>query len=226
MSGARGLCILCNTSPAGRGADLVLRAAKPATPFSKVRLLLLEDGDPEGWGGNSEHVIRIGLSGDFLRDVLAVVRELSTCAKVKAVISDCSPYQAAVALIASSVMYDKVVELSVECGSTPQEICVANAALPHALGGREGRITRLKLLASTAGRCVPVTVLAEELGLSQETTLRHAYALSTAGLTRIVFGDGNPLVCGEVGPEAAALAEAITAIHYRVREQSTRGNHA
>ncbi len=222
MNGARRLCILCNTPLAGRGVDLVLRAVRPAMPFSRVRLLLLEDGDPEDWGNDPEHVVRIGLSGDFLRDVLAVVRELSACAKVKAVISDCSPYQAVVALTASTVMYDKVIELSVECGSTPQEICVANAALPHALGGREGRVTRLKLLASTAGRCVPVTVLAEELGLSQETTLRHAYALSTASLARVLFGDGNPLVCGEVGPEAATLAEVITAIHYRARERSVQ----
>ncbi len=96
---------------------------------------------------------------------------------MRAVISDCSPYQAAVTLTASTVMYNKVVELSVECGSTPQEICVANAALPHALGGREGRVTRLKLLASTAGRCVPVTVPAEELSLT-----RTAFGERTLGV--------------------------------------------
>ena len=215
MGGVRKLCILCSGSWVGRGVTFVLSAARPAAPFSRVRLLVLEEGDGFGDGRlvGPGNVVRVRLAGDFLRDVLAVVRELSGCGKVKAVISDCSPYQAVVALAASTIMYDKVTELSVECRSTPYEVCFANAALPHALGGREGRVTRLRLLAEAAGRCAPLTELARSLGLSPETVLRHAYALATAGLVSVKAGDGNPVVCGEAGPEAVTLAQAITAIH-------------
>lgn len=215
MGGGRKLCVLCSGPWVGRGVTFVLDAVRSATPFSRVRLLVLDEGG-DGFGGRfvgcGEGVTRVCLTGDFLRDVLAVVRELSACGKVKAVISDCSPYQAVVALVASTIMYDRVVELSVECRSTPEEVCFANAALPHALGGREGRVTRLKLLAGVAGRCASLTELAEALSLSPETVLRHAYALATAGLVTVKAGDGNPVVCGEVGPETVTLAQAITAV--------------
>lgn len=213
MGGGRKLCILCSAPWVGEGVTFVLSVAGRPTRFSRVRLLVLEDGGLSGKSAGSDHVVRVRLAGDFIRDVLEVVRELSGCGRVKVIISDCSPYQAAVALTASTIMYERVAELSVECRATPQEVCFANAALPHALGGREGRVTRLRLLALTAGRCAPLTELASELGLSPETVLRHAYALTTAGLATVKTLDGNPVVCGEVRPETAAIAHAITALH-------------
>ena|GEM_PF-4856358 len=218
LGGPRKLCILRTASWVGGGVTPALNALAPATPLSRVKLLMLEEGEGRGGRVALGNVVRVRLAGDFLRDVLEVVRELSTCGRVKAVISDCSPYQAVVALTASVVMYEKVTELSVECRSTPQEVCLANAALPHALGGREGRVTKLKLLAMTAGRCVPIAELASGLGLSTETVLRHAHALATAGLTNVEALDGNPVVCGEAGPEAAAIAQAITTLHKGLEE--------
>ena len=207
------VCILCNVSTLIGGVTAALASAQPARRGG-VRLVVLEEGPKlEGEGELSGGCVTgVRLSGDFLRDVLNVVKELSMCGKLKVVISDCSPYQACVALTASTIMYERVVELVVRCRLTPYEVCYANAALPHALGGREGRRTRLMIVARTAGKCVPLKDLSRDLGISPETTLRHAYALATANLVRVTDQDGNPLVCGEVSPEIAKLVDALVRV--------------
>ncbi len=149
------------------------------------------------------------LEGRFLEDVLKVMAAISPCGRVKVYITDSSPYQAVVTATAATLMYERVEEIAIRCRATPQEICMENAALTHALGGREGRAVRLRILELCVGRCVPLNELSKELGLSSETVLRHAYRLSAAGLIRLTKDSGNPLVCGNISESAAALAGAV-----------------
>jgi len=199
------LCVLCVDNALARNYALILTPAPRAGLGNRLKLLILEDSaqhHPQPTDGAS----RIHLTGEFTQDVLTLIKELSQCRKVKVHVSDTSPYGAAVAVTAATIMYDKVRELSIECRLTPQEVCVANAALPHALSGREGRALRLKILAQVAGKCVTIAELSEALNISPETTLRHAYALSSAGLITVRAGDGNPVICGEISEAVATLA--------------------
>jgi len=197
------LCLLCTS---GFSAEGLATLAQSITRRSRrgVRVLLVDEvGRPR------EGVEPVVLEGRFLEDVLKVMAAMSPCGRVRVYIADASPYQAVVTATAATLMYERVEEIAIECRVTPYEICVGNAALTHALGGREGRVVKLRIIELCAGRCVTLDELSRKLRLSSETVLRHVYRLSTAGLIKMMREGGNPLICGNVSENAAALAKAV-----------------
>ncbi len=211
MGRAYRACVLCSGL---RGIELIPQYGGVIRECVAVRggikLVLLSEGLRGGVNG-VEGVAVVRLSGDFLNDVLTVMKELSHCLRINAYITDCSPYRAAVALTTVTILYDRVRGVSVRCESTPEGVCMANAALPHALGGRGGRRTKLLILAETASKCVTLKDLSRKLGIAPQTALRHAYTLAAAKLAEVKTLDGNPVICGKVTLQTARIIKAIIA---------------
>ncbi len=145
--------------------------------MSRYGLVVVSDGVSECLGCE---VIR--LSGDFIHDVLNLLKEVLKWGGADVVIDVGRAYGPTVVFTVASVAYDLISRYLIRLGSDYVEV---TPSLTHSLSGRDARECRLRIIEEVRKfRCLRINELASKLGLTEATLLRHIYTLSKSGLVK------------------------------------------